>query len=451
MLTGRVPFQGSFVEVRARKQRDEAPSVPDISPGIPDDLRDICAGFLIRDPDRRWSGRDALERLGWSASLSAEAIHTAAQLPRLPFVGRMHHLQVLTNALADTRAGRAAAIHVHGPSGIGKSALVQHFLDRVATAGDAIVLRGRCYEHESVPYRALDGIVDSLSVYVSALPRAHTEALIPQDAGALVRAFPVMLQVDAIARAARTPVEHTDPFAQRRAAFSALRELLRRIASGRTTILYVDDLQWADPDSALLLQGILHGPDPPPLLMVACVRDEEVASKPFLKTLLDERTAPNAIALPLGPMNDDEARALTSLVIPADATVGERERSAPRARGRWQSVSPRAVGAPYGAAARAIGPHHDVAQVLEERVQQLPDGAQRSLDVLAVCGRPMARRSFMRLLGLPAMSDCSWRGCVPSIWCARVGRARPRAHHDRIRAVADRAALCPMSRAIFIA
>ena len=56
-------------------------------------------------------------------------------------------------------------VYVHGPSGIGKSALVQHFLDGVERRQDLVVLRGRCYEREAVPYKALDGVIDSLSQY----------------------------------------------------------------------------------------------------------------------------------------------------------------------------------------------------------------------------------------------------------------------------------------------
>jgi hypothetical protein len=318
--------------------------------------------------------------------------------------------------------------------GIGKSALVQHFLEQVATASDAVVLRGRCYEHESVPYEALDGIVDSLSVYLSTLPRPHIETLIPHDAGALVRAFPVMLQVDAIARAARSRAAHPDPSAQRRAAFSALRELLRRVASGRTTILYVDDLQWADPDSALLLEGILQGADPPQLLMVSCVRAEEVASKPFLQTLLGGGAASHAIALPLGPMSDDEARELTSSVIPADASVGEPARSALVREAGGNPFLLEQLARHMARPLARSGGITRFAEVLEDRVQQLPDGAQRFLDVLAVCGRPMAPDVIHVAAGLAGDE----RPLVARLRAEHLVRASGSAshlelYHDRIR------------------
>ena len=119
------------------------------------------------------------------------------------------------------------------------------------------MLRGRCYQHESVPYEALDGIIESLTAYLRACPLAEAMALVPPEAGAMARVFPVMLQVEAVARAARPEMEDPEPSAQRHLAFAALRELLTRIARRHTLVLHIDDLHWADADSMRSLEALL--------------------------------------------------------------------------------------------------------------------------------------------------------------------------------------------------
>ena len=59
-----------------------------------------------------------------------------------------------------------------------------------------ITLKGRCYERESVPYKAVDALMDSLSRLL--LKDASFAAnVIPKDVAALARLFPVFLDVPA--------------------------------------------------------------------------------------------------------------------------------------------------------------------------------------------------------------------------------------------------------------
>src|SRR5262249_61134282 len=94
-------------------------------------------------------------------------------------------------ALDRTRAGRLGVVLVHGRSGIGKTALVRSFLNGLRTGvPDLIVLKGRCYEFESVPYKGIDALVDELSRHLERREDATVEALLPRDAHLLPRMFP---------------------------------------------------------------------------------------------------------------------------------------------------------------------------------------------------------------------------------------------------------------------
>jgi eukaryotic-like serine/threonine-protein kinase len=306
-LTGNIPFAGSMIDVLMRKRIDDPPAPAEVVPGVRADLSAACMGLLHRDPAQRLSGAEALRGLARDTALPMSPA-TAAAIRDTPFVGRDRPLQMLNDAMRVVVNGAAAAVSVHGPSGIGKSALVRRFLSQFGSRHDVVVLSGRCYENESVPYKALDGVVDDLSRYLGSIPRPHVERLMPRDVPALTRVFPVLLQVDAIADAGlgREPGS-VDPLGLRRRAFEALRELLSRLAESRSLIVWIDDLHWADADSAVLLEELLQPPTPPAMLTVLCFRSEETAAKPFLQAVLDRAGHHAWSALSLDPMTEEEA------------------------------------------------------------------------------------------------------------------------------------------------
>ncbi len=124
-------------------------------------------GLLRRDPAQRLTGAAVRRALMPGAGESPPGSVMAT--PDLPFVGRGPELHALIEARDEVLAGRARAVAIYGPSGIGKSALVRQFVRQLER--DAVVLIGRCYENESVPYKALDGVVDDLSRYLASSAR----------------------------------------------------------------------------------------------------------------------------------------------------------------------------------------------------------------------------------------------------------------------------------------
>ena len=387
-LTGRLPFAGKFFEVMLQKQTRRPIQPIELNPAIPRDLNDLCMKLLRRNPRNRPAGADVV-RILTGDRMPLLAARNAAPDREAVFVGRERQLAELHNAFRDMRSGETVAVYLSGLAGMGKSALVRTFLEQVKRESqNTIILQGRCYERESVPYKALDGVVDNLSKHL-ATRREPTAQLIPRNAPALARLFPVMLQVDAIFDERATRHETGDLFTLRRQAFGALRELLTALARRQPLVIWIDDLQWADTDSILLLEDLLRPPDGPSLLLIGSFRAEDIDTKPFLKRLLQNSSCETCHELCLNPLTKAEATALAQSLL-SEIEMGSKP--------FVDSLVREAAGNPFlleqlshyammneGAATAGI----TLATMLDERIRQLPAGARQFLNTLAVAGRPV--------------------------------------------------------------
>src|SRR5699024_8075979 len=141
--------------------------------------------------------RELLGRLQPGAP-AADLADSAA--PAQLFVGRTAELASLRAELGRV-ARRPRIVVVEGESGVGKSALVQRFARELRHEAEPapVVLAGACQQHERVPYKGLDGVVDALSRRLARMPPAESAALLPRQAGLLAQLFPVLARVEAIA------------------------------------------------------------------------------------------------------------------------------------------------------------------------------------------------------------------------------------------------------------
>ena len=398
-LTGRSPFVGRPSEMMREKQRREPQPPHKIAAGIPEDLDRLCVGLLRRDPSRRPTGREILLQVGGDPAQPAGAKATVSESRGLPFVGRRRQLTLLEDALEVVAAeGRAVTLCVHGGSGMGKTALVRRFLDSLKARDEAVVLAGRCFERESVPYKALDSLMDSMSHYLKGLPSARAEALMPRDVLALTRLFPVLRRVEAVAGARRRVLEIRDAQELRRRAFAALRELMGRFAEETLLVLFIDDLHWGDADSAALLEELMRPPEAPAILLILAYRTEEALTSPLLSRLLpaiagttDSR---EVIVERLDPLETrDLAQVLLRAPVGSDPVV---ESIARESGGNpfflselARSVEVEAEGAPAGVSGAAPGPAPSLEQIIQLRVARLPEDARRLVEVLSVAGGPV--------------------------------------------------------------
>ncbi len=434
-LTGRPPFGGALDEVIARKIGEDPVPVSALVPGVPADLADACMTLLSRDPATRFAGLAALPRMAGSAPGRADPV-----VPPIVFVGREAQRMTLASAFASVRQERrGVSVYVHGPSGIGKTALVQRFIEDEVTGQGALVLRGRCHEHEAVPYQGLDGAVDGLSRYLQGLPPDELAGLTPPDAGALARLFPVM-QVLVAGQASSGP-DIADPVEVRRRAFAALRDLVGRLAARQPLVIEIDDVHWADADSAASLTALLKPPNPPPFLLILAFRTDEMDTKPFLRALVDGADMWARMALPIAPLTDGAVDDLISALLPPGASLPRDDRLAIARDAGGSPLLVTELMWPIGldAGLRRAG---TLSEVLARRLEPLPPESCAFLETLAVCRRPILAPRVFEACGLSGDE----RRLVARLHAAHfVRRSRAAGHieiyHDRIReALASRVA-----------
>jgi eukaryotic-like serine/threonine-protein kinase len=397
-LTGRLPFAGTVLDVLERKQHGEPPPPSALVPSVPEDLDMLCRALLRREPQDRPSGPEVLTRLqadyptrtnatqSTQPILLSSAIVDADEL----FVGRERELQALNDAYDASKQGQAVSVYVHGTPGMGKTALVAHFLAELRRReAEVVVLEGRCYERESVPYKALDGVVDSLSKYLLLLAPEQVDDLMPVDAPALARLFPVILQVGAIRAAPMREQLLADPAVLRRRAFTALRELLARLALRQPLVVFISDLHWADADSTALMEDLLRPPDAPPLLLIISFRSEEIETKSFIKQLLKRVDGATCREIKLQPLADPEARELVRSLLPAEQREYESALNVivSEAAGNPLFLEELTRYALTSGRAQAAG--LSLGEMICARLKQQPAGARQLLETLSVAARPL--------------------------------------------------------------
>ncbi len=395
-LTGRLPFVGPPLTVLMDKQRLDPAAPCELVPDVPQDLNSLCVELLRRDPLARPSGDVVLDRLGGPSDGRRPSASRPDQAPSdaglFQLVGRETEVQALADALKAVRDGQTVVLFVRGPSGVGKSAVVRHFLEGLADREGAVVLAGRCHERESVPYVALDSLIDALSRHLRRLPEAEVRELMPRDVAALARVFPVLRRVEAVATAPSRGQEVPDPRELRRRAFLALRELLARLGDRRLLVLAIDDLQWGDLDSLAVLSEVLRPPDPPCLLLLGAARVETPGSNAFLKALEDwpEARALDHREVLIGPLAPEAARKLAAQWLAGD-TSPRAEAVARESGGNPLFVLELARAVNSGAGpATTSGANLGLDDVLWARVTRLPEEARRLLEVIAIAGRPIS-------------------------------------------------------------
>jgi serine/threonine protein kinase len=420
-LTGRLPYVGTAIEVLRAKHEVDPIAPAALIEGVPRDLNDLCMALLQRDPRDRPTGEEVLGLLGLPTEATRE----------LSFVGRSAELRALIAAQEATQS-QAVTLFVHGASGLGKSALVRAFTQRISNSPRApLVLFGRCYERETVPFKAVDGVIDSLTRHLRLNPGLVTAQLLPPRAELIRLVFPVLRRVPAFAEDNPLEREVLDPHELRRQLFEAVRQLFANLSNQVPLVLAVDDLHWADVDSLALLSELTRPPGAPRLLLLCTTRAPLTPDAADRARQFDG----DVRRLVLEGLPPSDARALAEQLLSQDGV----------ALTYADAIASEASGHPLFIdelvrRSRTLGDKRGsvvLQDALRLRVEALDATARKLLELVSVAGSPLTQQALSAANGLTFATAGAQIALLRSEKLVRTSGSRRtdviEPYHDRIR------------------
>jgi len=225
-------------------------------------------------------------------------------------VGRKEEIGRLNSHFEDAVNGRGSAVLISGEAGVGKTRLVNEFLDHARSLG-VRVLSGWCLSEGSISYFPfIEAFNNQAPSYNSSEKSIITEQL--GIAGWL--------------KGPGAPHTHTpsrssySPEVERDRTFEAVSSTLMKLSASQPTILFLDDLHWADSLSLAMLHYIARKCRGSHLMIVGTFRPEELQAQegkvhPLQETLFSMSREDLLDRVDLSPLSKANTAELISSVL----------------------------------------------------------------------------------------------------------------------------------------
>jgi predicted ATPase/serine phosphatase RsbU (regulator of sigma subunit)/tRNA A-37 threonylcarbamoyl transferase component Bud32 len=312
LFTGHLPFGTADPLELVHSHIARMPRPPhELDAAVPEVLSDIILKLLAKAAEDRYQ---SAQGLGADLERCRRGLRRDGTIPRFPLAeldasdqlsvpqklyGRQDELRMLLGCFDRASQGAAELLMLSGHSGVGKTALASELHRTMATSGYFAVAkfdRLAC----GIPYAP---IVHACRQLVQALLAERPEQLSQRKQelclalgqnGKLIIDFVPDLE---LVMGPQPEVPVLGPTESQNRFELVLQQFLGGFASaGRPLVLFLDDLQWADPASLRLLGVALTGSTARHLLVIGGYRDNEVDSlHPLTLALQELRTRGVAI------------------------------------------------------------------------------------------------------------------------------------------------------------
>ncbi|GAA4350657.1 BTAD domain-containing putative transcriptional regulator [Angustibacter luteus] len=279
----------------------------------------------------------------------------------LGLVGRTAALDALDDVLARARSGHGRLVLVSGEPGIGKTRLAETAVARALAGGMRCGWGGWDAEDGTPALRPWASALEDLGVQLPDLTTGPSQTLDGESS--------TFQLADSVAAT------------------------LQAIGSPTGSLLVLDDLHWADPDSLRLLRRLAALLPDLPAVVVATTRTAEAEISPSLAQTLASLARTDPLRIPLDGLDVHDVAAYVRDRTGVDVDDAMAAAVAERTDGNPFYVSELVrLLASEGvltdlAAARRLDVPHGVRDVVRLRLAQLPEGSEAVLATAAVVGR----------------------------------------------------------------
>jgi predicted ATPase/tRNA A-37 threonylcarbamoyl transferase component Bud32 len=329
-MTGKPPFLGEDpVKVIFSHVHDRPVSPSRLNPKIPQSLTDCVMKLLEKELGKRYpSSADLLEALREIAegllrevlvpshkpSIVVPAPRTSAG-KEIQLINRVAEMMLLRESIDRAVRSEGGVIILHGEAGIGKTRLTKE-LGAYARLRGMQVLRGRCpalFRMDGVPPYVLwnEVIKDYLQIctpeqlyraigfYPSEVCKLAPE--VKQKLGAIPQLLPIR------------------PEQERDRLFEAVSQFITNISKEAPLLVVLDDLQWTDQSSLLLMHYLARSVDSAPLVLLGTYRDTDIDQRHPLSPVLTELNRERLLqSVPLKRMSLDEVSEMIRQILEQD-------------------------------------------------------------------------------------------------------------------------------------
>ena len=328
-VTGKPPFSGEDpVKIIFSHIHDYPVSPGRLNPKVPQALADCIMKLLEKEPGKRYQTAEDLLRVlrDIAESFLREVLvpsHKPIVVPsprpsmvrETQLIDRVEEMGLLREAVDRAVRGEGGLVFLHGEAGIGKTRLTKE-LGAYAHLRGMQVLYGRCpalFRMDGVPPYILWNEV--IKNYLEFCTSEQLYKVIGYYPGEVCKLVPEIKQK----LGTIPPSISISPESERNRLFEAVSQFVTNISKETSLLVVLDDLQWTDQSSLLLLHYLARGVYRESLLLLGAYRETDIDERHPLPPVLRELNRERLLqSVPLKHMSFDDVSEMIKQILEQD-------------------------------------------------------------------------------------------------------------------------------------